>query len=347
MRNIAFGMALLLMTCEVLATPQDVAKKVFPKTVMITTQDQNGRPLAIGSGLVLKPGFIISNFHVVEGSGAGFVKVIGDRSKYKILGIVAKDELRDLVILSVDGIATEGATLSQRQTTEVGETVFAIGNPRGLEGTFSQGIVSSVRDLDGLTLLQITAPISPGSSGGPIVDEKGEVVGVAVATFRGGQNLNFAIPVKYVAALTNSISKAAPLAETKPSKNNSSLFSKLDSGKSIDGVTIGNFLWDGGISGTLDYNGDFTVSVKNNLETAICGVGILVLFHNKSDEVVDFTIITYTDTIPPGLAKRSKGKVDPSIKRFTTPISRNNQFLYADEPSTRIDYRVLTFDLEE
>ena len=62
--------------------------------------------------------------------------------------------------------------------------MFAVGNPGGLEGTFSQGIVSSLRDLDGLSLLQITAPISPGSSGGPIVDEKGEVVGVAVATFK-------------------------------------------------------------------------------------------------------------------------------------------------------------------
>ena len=70
------------------------------------------------------------------------------------------------------------------------------GNPQGLEGTFSQGIVSSIRVLGADKILQITAPISPGSSGGPVLNEKGQVIGVSVATFRGGQNLNFAIPSK-------------------------------------------------------------------------------------------------------------------------------------------------------
>jgi S1-C subfamily serine protease len=347
MRYILTILAVALTTTNIFATPQDVARRMFPKTVMITTLDQKGRPLAIGSGFVLKPGFIVSNFHVVDGSGSGFVKVVGDRGKYKILGVAAKDELRDLVILSVEGLAVDGAVLSQRPNVDVGETVFAIGNPRGLEGTFSQGIVSSVRDFDDLTLLQITAPISPGSSGGPIVDEKGEIVGVAVATFRGGQNLNFAIPVKHVSALTTSIGKVTHLSDAKPTKGQPSLFSRLDSGKSTDGVTVGNFLWDGGISGTLDNNGDFTVSLKNNLETAIQGVALLVLFYNKSGDVVDFTVVTYDGIIPAGLAKRSAGRVDASIKRFTTPISRNNQYMYSDEPSTKIEYRVLGFDLEE
>jgi len=84
---------------------------------------------------------------------------------------------------------------------EVGETVYALGNPQGLEGTISVGIVSGVRESGGLRLLQITSPISSGSSGGPLVDTKGRVVGVVAATLREGQNLNFAIPSAHVRRL--------------------------------------------------------------------------------------------------------------------------------------------------
>src|SRR5262249_7827334 len=75
----------------------------------------------------------------------------------------------------------------------VGERVFAVGNPRGLEGTFSEGIISGFRDVGNVRYIQITAPISPGSSGGSFLDDKGEVIGVATATIQGGQNLNLAI----------------------------------------------------------------------------------------------------------------------------------------------------------
>jgi S1-C subfamily serine protease len=132
---------------------QEVARALFPKTVLLNMRDISGRPLALASGFVLKKGFIVSNYHVVEGAGSGFVKLIGDATKYKIVGIVAKDEFRDLVILEVEGLTSDGAVLSKREAAEIGETVFAVGNPRGLEGTFSQGIVSSLRELDGLTLL--------------------------------------------------------------------------------------------------------------------------------------------------------------------------------------------------
>jgi len=84
---------------------------------------------------------------------------------------------------------------------EVGDTVYVAGNPKGLEGTFSQGIVSGIRRVKGNRYLQITAAISEGSSGGPILNESGDVIGIAVATVREGQNLNFAVSGLDLAAI--------------------------------------------------------------------------------------------------------------------------------------------------
>jgi S1-C subfamily serine protease len=89
-----------------------------------------------------------------------------------------------LVVLKISGGCSQALALGNSDAVQVGDSVYAVGNPQGLEGTFSQGIISSVRELGSKKLLQITAPISPGSSGGPVLNEKGEVIGVSVATFR-------------------------------------------------------------------------------------------------------------------------------------------------------------------
>lgn len=309
--------------------------------------DSSGRPVALGSGFILKKNYIVSNYHVIEGAGSGFVKRIGDKAKYQIGGIAAMDEFRDLVILRVDGIVSDGVALSQRHAVEVGDTIFAIGNPRGLEGTFSQGIISSLRDINGFQLLQITAPISPGSSGGPIADENGEVVGVAVATFKGGQNLNFAIPVNYLNQLVSSIGDVVPLGQNATRAKGTTFMESLQAGKSVEGLTAGSFLWDGIFPDeTLGSEGKFTFSLKNNLDSAIQAPVVLLLFHDNSGEIVDLNVVSYNGVIPPGLAKRVSGTVDPSTKRLTTPISKSNEFMYSDKPSGRVEFRTLGFSFE-
>ena len=330
-----------------MGTPQEVARQMFPKTVMITTLGRGGRQLAIGSGFVLGPGQVVTNEHVIQDAASGFVKIVGDKTKYKISGVAALDGLHDLVILAVDGLSVDGAPLSQRATVDVGETVFAIGNPRGLEGTFSQGIVSSLRTLDDFTLLQITAPISPGSSGGPIVDEKGEIIGVAVATYRSGQNLNFAVPSRYVAELTGHIGKTVPLSENKPSAGNNALFRKLDASNSTEGVTVGNFLW----RKQYPYEDDewvFTISVKNNMQSPVSNVLLLVIFYDEAGAVVDFSSVECHDAIPAGLAKRVTGMADKSTIRLTTTmrIDAIGMPHHADKPRTKIEYRVLDFQID-
>ena len=108
---------------------------------------------------------------------------------------------------------TKPLTLGDSDTVRIGETVYVAGNPKGLEGTFSDGIISSRRDKLTKERLQMTAPISPGSSGGPVLNRKGEVIGVSFMTLQGGQNLNFAIPSKYLKKLLEQKKSAKPLSQ--------------------------------------------------------------------------------------------------------------------------------------
>ena len=179
-------------------------------------EDSNGQPLAMGSGFVIKDGIVATNLHVVEGASQGYAKLADRKDKFNISGTVATDPARDIVLLAVEGLQAPALALGDSTQVAVGDEVYAVGNPRGLEGTFSAGIISSVRKVGDDTFLQITAPISPGSSGGPVVNAKGEVVGMSVATFKGGQNLNFAIPSSYLTTLMTSTTKPVKFAQVPP-----------------------------------------------------------------------------------------------------------------------------------
>jgi S1-C subfamily serine protease len=152
---------------------------------------------------------IATNFHVIRGAHEGYARLVGHDTRYQILGVLAADKEEDLAVVSIGGdIATEPLPLSQSSAPAVGDTIYVLGNPEGLEGTFSQGIISGIRDGQQTAFLQITAPISHGSSGGPVLDKGGSVIGVACATYDAGQNLNFAIPVTELIKL---LSRTGPL----------------------------------------------------------------------------------------------------------------------------------------
>ena len=126
------------------------------------------------------------------------MKSIGKDDIHYVEDIVAIDTDWDLVVLKTSATGSRGLPLGSSVHVSVGDTVYAVGNPHGLEGTFSQGIVSSIREFDSGRLLQITAPISEGSSGGPVISARGEVIGISVGMLDDGQNLNFAIPAEYL-----------------------------------------------------------------------------------------------------------------------------------------------------
>ena len=194
-------------------TAPQIAEKALAATVYLEMQDSNGVPLGFGSGFFVGDNLIATNYHVIEGAARGSAKLVGQFSTYTIEGVTATDKTNDLALLKVTVSGIKPLPLGNSSDVKIGETIYVAGNPKGLEGTFSDGIISSRRDPYTKERLQMTAPISPGSSGGPVLNSKGEVIGISFMTLVGGQNLNFAIPSRYLTELLTESTPAKPLAE--------------------------------------------------------------------------------------------------------------------------------------
>ena len=214
------AIVVLLLFCTINTAPaqttlpaEDIAEKALAATVYLEMKDKNGKTLGIGSGFFVKPNLIATNYHVIEGAAKGTAKLVGKYTTYNIEGVTATDKTNDLVLLKVTAYGIKPLSLGDSDAVRIGATVYVAGNPKGLEGTFSDGIISSRRDKDTKERLQMTAPISPGSSGGPVLNRKGEVIGVSFMTLKGGQNLNFAIPSKYLKALLTRSGPSRPLGQ--------------------------------------------------------------------------------------------------------------------------------------
>lgn len=182
-----------------LPTEGQIVERVLPSVVLIVAQDENGEAVGQGSGFFYKSGLVATNLHVFTRASQAYVKVLGTGIKYKVTEVLGIDMRRDLCVVRVSDTSTPPLTLNASGKRAIGDEVYVAGNPEGLEGSFSKGIVSSIRK--GLGLIQIDAALSHGSSAGPVVNTSAEVIGVAVSSRVDGQNLNFAIPVEYLSAL--------------------------------------------------------------------------------------------------------------------------------------------------
>ncbi len=174
-----------------------IAKAANGSIVSIVMSDKDGKPLGQGSRFfVSKDGLIVTNYHVIAEGVSGVAK-LPDGAFYLIDGVLASDKVRDVAVLKAQGHNFRTLTLGNSDRVQVGEEVVAIGSPLSLESTVSNGIVSGIRAVkeEGGKYLQITAPVSPGSSGGPLFNTAGEVVGITTMYLKGGENLNFAIPI--------------------------------------------------------------------------------------------------------------------------------------------------------
>jgi len=182
---------------------KDVIRRVMPATVLVVTYDASEQILFQGSGFfVSEKGEVITNYHVMSGANGAVVK-LPDGSVYKVTDVLAEDINSDLIKLKVDTSGSKVQCLPlYKALVEVGEKIVVIGSPQGLESTVSDGIVSAVRVVEGFgNIIQITAPISQGSSGSAVVNMKSEVIGVVCAYMVEGQNLNFVVPAGKITEL--------------------------------------------------------------------------------------------------------------------------------------------------
>ena len=178
----------------------ELFENIHPAVATVITYDKKKEPLGQGSGFFIDAyGHFITNYHVLKGASHAEVRTY-DGKRYLINSIIGENREMDLIKVLVDipwssvqWINATGALPS------IAERVIVIGSPMGLELTVSEGLVSSVREIPDLgKILQISAAVSPGSSGGPVVNMRGQVIGIVSFYLTKGQNLNFAIPAKYL-----------------------------------------------------------------------------------------------------------------------------------------------------
>lgn len=173
-------------------SPAEIAARAMP--AIVTVKSDTG----FGTGFVVKKdGWIATNFHVVEGARALTV-VVPDRGEFAVEEMMVLDRDMDLAVVRIAEKDLPVLTIGDSTAVRAGDPIVAIGHPLGFDHTISNGLVSAIRSSGSASVFQISAPIAPGSSGGPLLDDRGEVIGVTMSTVKGGQNLNFGVPISYL-----------------------------------------------------------------------------------------------------------------------------------------------------
>ena len=175
----------------------------------------DGQPLGYGNGFFVKRDQLATNFHVIAGAYRGTVSLVGKPTTYVIEGITASDVENDLAILKVSDTGIQPLPIGDSDAVQLGDPVYVSGHPEKSVDMFWDGIISGTREVGSQKLLQMTAPISLRGSGGAVLNEKGEVIGVSFVALEDGQPLNFAIPSNHLKALISKSETVEPLSGEK------------------------------------------------------------------------------------------------------------------------------------
>ena len=190
-------LALAISTPARALTAQQIFEKVSGRIVRVMVANSAGAQKWQGSGVAIGKDSVITNFHVIAVTALPAVQIVAGEKKYPAQ-LVYADPDRDLCQLSVPGLAQPPIEIGSIKQVKVGSPTFAIGCPQGLDLTLSQGIVSSLRKMPAGQVIQTSAAISHGSSGGGLFDEQGRLIGITSSTMESGQNLNFAVPGDWI-----------------------------------------------------------------------------------------------------------------------------------------------------
>jgi serine protease Do len=178
-------------------------EKIMPSIVTIRVKDRDGRQLSIGTGFVVdSSGLIATNYHVLT-EGREFTVERSPKSNLKVIAVEAFDITGDYAIIRVDpqSESLPALTMGSDEDTKPGVPVLAFGHPLGLEHSVVRGMISAIRDVDSRKLIQVAMPVEPGNSGGPLVDEKGRVLGIVNIKALRADNVGFAVPISGIQAL--------------------------------------------------------------------------------------------------------------------------------------------------
>ena len=180
---------------------QEIAKRLMGSTVFLTVTRKtanNTFKTSYGSGFVIRFGYVATNYHVIKDSYHISLRLVNSQRALPIDRIIHTEGRYDLAIIQCSRLKAVPLSLGNSNKVEIGETVYVAGNPKGFAGTFSVGVISAIRDnkfRGSDDVIQFTAPVSPGSSGGPVMNSKGLVIGVVRSQASSGQNINFASPI--------------------------------------------------------------------------------------------------------------------------------------------------------
>jgi S1-C subfamily serine protease len=274
-------------------TAARIAQRYLDAVATVISLDENRQPLALGSGFFIdQQGHLVTSAHVVEGAASVIVRSRSERRD--AARVIRFDPRYDVVVLETGFHNTAAVPVSESQHVAVGEEVVVLSNPRGLEGSVSTGIVSALREIAGVQYLQITAPISPGSSGGPVFNANGRVIGIATETVSRGQNLNFALAAD---ALSN-----LPAVDLRFKTVRTARVEEGDISRWKDLVRVTNVFES--IDSSLGWLDGVTFSIQNDARVVVRDVVVLLAVRGPTGQVLDFKLKSFSDVIPPGLAKQ-------------------------------------------
>ena len=172
--------------------------QLAPSVVMITVHDYSGEAFAGGSGIMIgRKGYILTNNHVLEDGSFFSVRIENDEQTYRTKEIIKYNQVLDLAVIRIDR-ALDPLPIYHGPQLSRGQKVVAIGSPLGYFNSVSDGIISGIRVLDDVQMIQYTAPGAPGSSGGALLNMYGEVIGIVSASARGSQGINWAVGYEFI-----------------------------------------------------------------------------------------------------------------------------------------------------